>query len=127
MQDLLAAKREGRLGVFFGEINDGDRGGLTGADGQAHLGDGDRATELFSMLNPITHTRDAAGIQRYRAEPYVVAADLIGVPFVKADATKFSETGYVGGDVEDMVRDLVRLAGGDVRESRARLALDRGR
>ena len=41
------------------------------------------------------------------------AADLIGVPFVKADATKFSETGYVGGDVEDMVRDLLRLADGD--------------
>ena len=35
------------------------------------------------------------------------AADLIGVPFVKADATKFSETGYVGADVEDLVRDLV--------------------
>ena len=42
------------------------------------------------------------------------AADLVGVPFVKADATKFSETGYVGGDVEDMVRDLVRLADGDI-------------
>jgi endopeptidase Clp ATP-binding regulatory subunit ClpX len=42
------------------------------------------------------------------------AADLIGVPFAKADATKFSETGYVGGDVEDMVRDLLRLSGGDV-------------
>ena len=42
------------------------------------------------------------------------AAELIGVPFVKADATKFSETGYVGGDVEDMVRDLLRLADGDV-------------
>jgi endopeptidase Clp ATP-binding regulatory subunit ClpX len=42
------------------------------------------------------------------------AADLIGVPFAKADATKFSETGYVGGDVEDMVRDLLRLADGDV-------------
>ena len=41
-------------------------------------------------------------------------AELIGVPFVKADATKFSETGYVGGDVEDLVRDLVRRAGGDV-------------
>ena len=41
-------------------------------------------------------------------------ADLIGVPFVKADATKFSETGYVGGDVEDLVRDLVRRADGDV-------------
>src|SRR6185503_14799218 len=41
-------------------------------------------------------------------------ADLIGVPFVKADATKFSETGYVGADVEDLVRDLVRLAQGEV-------------
>lgn len=41
-------------------------------------------------------------------------ARLIGVPFVKADATKFSETGYVGGDVEDLVRDLVRAADGDV-------------
>ena len=41
-------------------------------------------------------------------------AELIGVPFVKADATKFSETGYVGGDVEDIVRELVRRADGDV-------------
>jgi ATP-dependent Clp protease ATP-binding subunit ClpX len=40
-------------------------------------------------------------------------ADLIGVPFVKADATKFSETGYVGGDVEDLVRELVRKADGN--------------
>jgi len=37
-------------------------------------------------------------------------ANKIGVPFVKGDATKFSETGYVGGDVEDLVRDLVRDA-----------------
>lgn len=40
-------------------------------------------------------------------------AKLIGVPFVKADATKFSETGYVGYDVEDMVRDLVKMADGN--------------
>jgi len=45
------------------------------------------------------------------------AADLIGVPFVKADATKFSETGYVGGDVDDLVRDLIRRAGGDVKRA----------
>lgn len=38
----------------------------------------------------------------------------IGVPFVKGDATKFSETGYVGGDVEDLVRDLVQEADGDI-------------
>jgi endopeptidase Clp ATP-binding regulatory subunit ClpX len=41
-------------------------------------------------------------------------AELIGVPFVKADATKFSETGYVGGDVEDLIRELVQKADGDV-------------
>ncbi len=41
-------------------------------------------------------------------------AEKIGVPFVKGDATKFSETGYVGGDVDDLVRDLVREAGGDL-------------
>jgi ATP-dependent Clp protease ATP-binding subunit ClpX len=41
-------------------------------------------------------------------------AQKINVPFVKGDATKFSETGYVGGDVEDLVRDLVREADGDI-------------
>ncbi|HSH39242.1 MAG TPA: AAA family ATPase [Chthoniobacterales bacterium] len=41
-------------------------------------------------------------------------AELLNVPFVKADATKFSETGYVGGDVEDLVRELVHKADGDV-------------
>ena len=41
-------------------------------------------------------------------------AELVKVPFVKADATKFSETGYVGGDVEDLVRELVDKADGDV-------------
>jgi len=41
-------------------------------------------------------------------------AKKIGVPFVKGDATKFSETGYVGGDVEDLVRDLVQEADDDI-------------
>jgi ATP-dependent Clp protease ATP-binding subunit ClpX len=41
-------------------------------------------------------------------------ANKIGVPFVKGDATKFSETGYVGGDVEDLVRDLVHEAKGNI-------------
>jgi hypothetical protein len=41
-------------------------------------------------------------------------ARLLGVPFAKADATKFSATGYVGGDVDDLVRSLVPQAGGDV-------------
>ena len=41
-------------------------------------------------------------------------AQKIGVPFVKGDATKFSETGYVGGDVEDLLRDLVYEVNGDI-------------
>ncbi len=42
-------------------------------------------------------------------------ADKIGVPFVKGDATKFSETGYVGGDVEDLVRELVHEADDNIK------------
>jgi endopeptidase Clp ATP-binding regulatory subunit ClpX len=45
-------------------------------------------------------------------------AKRLGVPFVKGDATKFSETGYVGGDVEDLVRDLVREADDDIEKAR---------
>ena len=37
-------------------------------------------------------------------------AKLIGVPFVKADATRFSETGYVGANVDDLIRELVSQA-----------------
>jgi len=42
-------------------------------------------------------------------------AEKLGVPFVKADATKFSETGYVGKDVEDIIRDLVKEADGNIK------------
>ena len=41
-------------------------------------------------------------------------ANKLGVPFVKGDATKFTETGYVGGNVEDLVRDLLREADDDI-------------
>jgi cyclic beta-1,2-glucan synthetase len=42
----------------------------------ALMGDGDRALELFSLLNPINHASTRAGIHRYRVEPYVVCADV---------------------------------------------------
>jgi cyclic beta-1,2-glucan synthetase len=42
----------------------------------ARLGDGDRAMELFSMLNPLSHARALEDVRRYRVEPYVVAADV---------------------------------------------------
>jgi cyclic beta-1,2-glucan synthetase len=46
----------------------------------AQLGDGDRAGELFSLLNPINHASTRAGIHRYKVEPYVVCADVYSAP-----------------------------------------------
>ena len=42
----------------------------------AALGDGDKAAELFAMLNPINHSRTRADAHRYKVEPYVVCADI---------------------------------------------------
>jgi cyclic beta-1,2-glucan synthetase len=46
----------------------------------ALLGDGDRAGELFSLMNPINHASTRAGIHRYKVEPYVVCADVYSAP-----------------------------------------------
>jgi cyclic beta-1,2-glucan synthetase len=48
--------------------------------GFAALGEGDKALELFSILNPINHASTRAGVQRYKVEPYVVAADVYAEP-----------------------------------------------
>jgi cyclic beta-1,2-glucan synthetase len=47
--------------------------------GFAALGQGDKAVELFSLINPINHTATRAGVLRYKVEPYVVAADVYSV------------------------------------------------
>ena len=44
------------------------------------MGDCERAWELFSLINPIHHGDTPAAISTYRVEPYVVAADVYGVP-----------------------------------------------
>jgi hypothetical protein len=46
----------------------------------AMLGDGDRAFELFSILNPINHAATRGGAHRYKIEPYVVAGDVYSEP-----------------------------------------------
>jgi cyclic beta-1,2-glucan synthetase len=45
----------------------------------AMMGENDRAGELFSMLNPVNHSRSPALAERYRVEPYVVCADIYSV------------------------------------------------
>ena len=42
----------------------------------AMLGDGDRAFELLSLLNPINHANSHTGVHRYKVEPYVISADV---------------------------------------------------
>ncbi len=46
----------------------------------AALGEGDKAGELFSILNPINHASTRAGVHRYKVEPYVMAADVYSEP-----------------------------------------------
>jgi endopeptidase Clp ATP-binding regulatory subunit ClpX len=91
------------------------------------------ATKICTHFNRIKFTEMTKGRTRYEGVGYIknnilmigptgvgktylikLIAKKIGVTFVKGDATKFSETGYVGGDVEDLVRDLVYEANGDI-------------
>ena len=45
----------------------------------AKLGEGTKAAQLFSLLNPINHARTPEQVQRYKVEPYVLAADVYSV------------------------------------------------
>ncbi|MCC6245352.1 MAG: hypothetical protein IT353_21100 [Gemmatimonadaceae bacterium] len=49
---------------------------LWAAMATAQLGDGDNAFALYQMLNPFTHSDSADAVERYKVEPYVVAADV---------------------------------------------------
>ena len=91
------------------------------------------ATKVCTHFNRIKHSKNkgarakTAGVGMIKnnvlmigptgvGKTYIIKliAQKLGVPFVKGDATKFSETGYVGGDVEDLVRDLVYEANDDI-------------
>ena len=95
------------------------------------------ATKICTHFNRIRHYQekgepdDREGIGRIKSNIILIGptgvgktylikliARKLGVPFVKGDATKFSETGYVGGDVEDLVRDLVQAADGDIEKAK---------
>ena len=94
------------------------------------------STKVCTHFNRIRHLQergqkdDAEGIGRIKSNVVLIGptgvgktylvkliARKLGVPFVKGDATKFTETGYVGGDVEDLVRDLVQEADGDIEKA----------
>lgn len=54
-------------------------------------------------------------------------AKLVGAPFVKVEATKFTEVGYVGRDVESMVRDLVEMSLRMVKEEKMNGVMDKAK
>ncbi len=91
------------------------------------------STKICTHFNRITHLKSHADKKKTLSvgmiknnvlmigptgvgKTYIIKliAQKLGVPFVKGDATKFSETGYVGGDVEDLVRDLLYEADEDI-------------
>ena len=43
-------------------------------------GEGTKAAELLSMMHPVNHTRTVEGVERYKAEPYVLAGDVYSLP-----------------------------------------------
>ncbi len=62
----------------------------------AALGNGDEATELFHMLNPVNHTRTDQALERYKAEPYVLAGDVYSNPLHRGRAGWSWYTGAAG-------------------------------
>ena len=54
-------------------------------------------------------------------------ATLMKAPFVKVEASKFTEVGYVGRDVESMVRDLIEVAVKEVKNEKEQMVLEKAR
>jgi len=80
----------------------------------ALLGDGDRAGELFSILNPINHASTREGVHRYKVEPYVVCADVYSSPELVGRGGWTWYTGSAGWMYRTAVEGILglRLRGG---------------
>jgi cyclic beta-1,2-glucan synthetase len=82
------------------------------------LGQADRASELFAMLNPINHSAAASNVERYKVEPYVVAADIYSVA---PHAGRGGWTWYTGSAAWLYRAGLESILGFDVRGSKLSL------
>jgi cyclic beta-1,2-glucan synthetase len=75
----------------------------------ARIGMGDEAMELFHLLNPINHMRTGEGVERYKAEPYVVAADVYAHPMHVGRGGWTWYTGSAGWMYQAAVQALLGL------------------
>lgn len=84
----------------------------------AKLGDGDRAGELFALLNPISHASTRAGLHKYKAEPYVAAGDVYAVP---PHTGRGGWTWYTGSSSWMYRAGLESILGFELRSDRLRI------
>src|SRR5471032_1529419 len=81
--------------------------------------------EIVAELNKYIVGQDAAkravAIAIRKTEIARRLAQLVGAPFLKIEATKYTEVGYVGRDVESMIRDLTDGAIAMVKQEQRRL------
>ncbi|HUE86923.1 MAG TPA: glucoamylase family protein [Vicinamibacterales bacterium] len=75
----------------------------------ARLGMGDEAMELFHLINPINHMRSSEGAERYRTEPYAVAADVYAHPMHVGRGGWTWYTGSAGWMYQAAVQALLGL------------------
>jgi cyclic beta-1,2-glucan synthetase len=75
----------------------------------ARLGRGDEAMELFHMINPTSHARSREGLERYRVEPYVVAADVYAHPRHVGRGGWTWYTGSAGWMYQAAIRELLGI------------------
>jgi cyclic beta-1,2-glucan glucanotransferase len=75
----------------------------------ARLGMGDEAMELFHLINPINHMRSPEGVERYRAEPYAIAADVYAHPMHMGRGGWTWYTGSAGWMYQAAVQALLGL------------------
>jgi cyclic beta-1,2-glucan synthetase len=75
----------------------------------ARIGMSDEAMELFHLINPINHTRSPEGVERYRAEPYAVAADVYAHPMHAGRGGWTWYTGSAGWMYQAAVQALLGL------------------
>ncbi len=73
------------------------------------LGEGDKAFELFHMLNPLTHTRTPGEVRQYAGEPYVMAADIYTADPHKGHAGWTWYTGAAGWMYQAAVEWIIGL------------------
>ena len=73
----------------------------------ARLGMGDEAMELFHMINPINHVRTPEDSERYRVEPYAIAADVYAHPMHVGRGGWTWYTGSAGWMYQAAIRGLL--------------------